>query len=160
MMALVGMHWSIAAEMQSFYHVAAQNKSDCCAAWLETGRGCVCWWYGTSGPAWGPLSAGHGPGRSVSLLLVSFYSLVSFLLCYTPDLTATFSTLVSGRLNEKSSVAGYVYLCVCSRVTGDPEMGGPIHGICLWCNRTAALGEKKKDVLPFCVTWLQVLVWC
>lgn len=75
--------------------------------------------------------------RPVSLLLVSLYSLVDFLLCYTLDLTATFSTFVNGRLNENSSVAGCVYLCMCSRVyvcsevTGDPEVGGLIHEICL-----------------------------
>lgn len=91
-------------------------------------------------------------GRHASLLLVSLYSSVGFLQCNTPDLTATFSTSVSCRLNENSSVVGvcvYLYMCsrvcVCSEVTGDPEMGGLIHGICV-CDATGLQpwGTRKK----------------
>lgn len=71
---------------------------------------------------------------------------VSFLLCYTPCLKATFYTLVTGRFHEDSSTASlciYVYT-----VTGDPQMGD-------WICISVATGLqpwKGENMFPLAAT--------
>ena len=85
------------------------------------------------------------------LLWVSPYSSVSFLLCYTPHLKATFYTFVTGRFHEDSSIASisiYVYT-----VTGDPQMGDQI---CISVATGLQPWERGEICSPL---QLQMLVW-